>query len=125
MPSVDPVLARPRLPFSFQLGLIVIAFRLTAIKRHDLRCLSAAVSRGGHPLLDILPTLREGHHLLAAVAFKFPGPVRRRHLNPIAEPLYLLGDLEAINCRPEALRAIILDAIHPAPLAVRPAGDIQ
>ncbi len=52
LPSGDSVLVRPRLPFSLQLGVVVIAFRSAAIRAVNLVVFIEGDLTGNFPRVD-------------------------------------------------------------------------
>src|SRR5580700_9782846 len=81
-----------------------------------------AVSR--ERLLDVLATARKRHHLFAAVAVELPASVGAGDFDVVAERAYLARQFGAIHRTGEALRAIDLNRIEPAPCAIRPARHV-
>ena len=92
--------------------------------RDVLRRLGAGQPFTRERLLDVLATTRERHHLLARVAVKLPSSVMVRDPDFVSELLNLSGQLGAVNCGREALRAIDFDRIEAAPLSIRAAGHV-
>src|SRR5271154_1774498 len=73
--SINTLRDRAILPFRLERGFVICGLSLTAVEGGDLGGLGAAQARCRHALLDILPSLREGHHLFPAISLPFPRPI--------------------------------------------------
>src|ERR1700687_388209 len=113
---------RAILPFRLERGFVICGLSLTAGEGRDWGALGAAEARCRHSLLDILPPLGKGHHLFTAIAFQFPRPIGRSHLNFVTECLNFAREFGAIDGRTDGLGSVNLDGVKPTPLAVWPPG---
>src|SRR5208282_1066466 len=117
--AVDSSFAGSLLPVGFKLRLVIIALRLARPERYLLRRFGTAVPLGEHCLLDLFTALRERHNLSPRVALQLPGAIASGYLSSVAESLYFAREFGTIDCLPEGLRAVNIDGVHRAPLAIR------